>query len=284
MAIVGHSRMAFGLGTVEMGLLANFKIWTKVIIALLPLAIMVIVAALYSADRMSTIDATFSGLIARNVKALQNLEVARSLNSRFGLSLYKEIAELNVDRMRVIDAELDKTAAEFYSTVEEAKREVPSLAPAIGAATEQFDEAVADSRPIRAATLVQNNDKAMKLMGWSFEPDMLSARQSLIKLVDDLHRTVDQESGELTAQTIRTIPITWIVIALGLVTSFAIALSIVQVEVVKVVLSFRTRILDVAEGRLNQPIANLNRPNEIGEMSRALQTLQVAARERETQS
>ena len=71
---------------------------------------------------------------------------------------------------------------------------------------------------------------------------------------------------------------------MGLAASFVIALSIVQVEVVKVVLSFRSRILDVAEGRLDQPIANLDRPNEIGEMSRALQTLQVAARERETQS
>jgi two-component system sensor histidine kinase/response regulator len=71
------------------------------------------------------------------------------------------------------------------------------------------------------------------------------------------------------------------VIILGLAASFTIALSIVQVEVVKVVLSFRTRILDVAEGRLDLPISNLNRPNEIGEMSRALQTLQIAARERE---
>ena len=59
-------------------------------------------------------------------------------------------------------------------------------------------------------------------------------------------------------------------IVLGLAASFVIALSIVQVEVVKVVLSFRSRILDVAEGRLDQPIANLDRPNEIGEMSRAL--------------
>ena len=70
-------------------------------------------------------------------------------------------------------------------------------------------------------------------------------------------------------------------ILLGLVASFIIALSIVQVEVVKVVLSFRTRILDVAEGRLDLPIANLDRPNEIGEMSRALNTLQIAAREQE---
>ncbi len=37
----------------------------------------------------------------------------------------------------------------------------------------------------------------------------------------------------------------------------------------------------MAEGRLDLPIANLDRPNEIGEMSRALQTLQIAARERE---
>ncbi|WP_433964395.1 hypothetical protein [Tunturiibacter gelidiferens] len=70
-------------------------------------------------------------------------------------------------------------------------------------------------------------------------------------------------------------------IILGLAVSFTIALLIVQVEVVKVVLSFRTRILDVAEGRLDLPITNLTRPNEIGEMSRALQTLQIAARERE---
>jgi signal transduction histidine kinase/DNA-binding response OmpR family regulator/HPt (histidine-containing phosphotransfer) domain-containing protein len=51
-----------------------------------------------------------------------------------------------------------------------------------------------------------------------------------------------------------------------------------------VVLSFRNRILDIAEGRLDQPVGNLNRPNEIGEMSRALQALQVGAREREAQA
>ena len=118
----------------------------------------------------------------------------------------------------------------------------------------------------------------------SFGPELLRARQSLEVLTQQLQTAVDRESDELSARSVRTIRITWIVIALGLLTSFAIALSIVHVEVVKVVLSFRTRILDVAEGRLDQPIANLNRPNEIGEMSRALQTLQLTARERETQS
>jgi hypothetical protein len=58
----------------------------------------------------------------------------------------------------------------------------------------------------------------------------------------------------------------------------------VQVEVVKVVLWFRSRILDVAKGRLDRPVGNLNRPNEIGEMSRAWYSLQGAPRERETQA
>ena len=117
-----------------MGLLANFKIRTKVFVALLPLAVMVIVAALYASFEMNRIDTRYSELIGRDVKALQDLTVARVLNNRFGQLLYQEIAETDVDRMRVIDADLDKTAAEFHSSVEEAKRESPSMAQKIDAA------------------------------------------------------------------------------------------------------------------------------------------------------
>jgi signal transduction histidine kinase/CheY-like chemotaxis protein len=264
-----------------MGLLANFKIRNKVLVALLPLAVMVIVAAIYSSIEIRHIDARYSSLLDRDVKVLQNLTAARALDNEFGLLLYKEIAETNVDRMRVIDAELDQIEAEFHSVVEEAKRENPSLAPAIQSATDTFDQTVSDSHPVRAATLIQDNDKALKLMRGVVDPEMVKVQKMLVKLDEELHAKVDQQSDELTDKTRRTILITWIVIVLGLAASFIIALSIVQVEVVRVVLSFRTRILDVAEGRFDQPIANLDRPNEIGEMSRALQTLQVAARERE---
>ena len=44
-----------------MGLLANFRIRTKVFIALLPLAIMVIVAALYASIAMNAIDSAIAG-------------------------------------------------------------------------------------------------------------------------------------------------------------------------------------------------------------------------------
>ncbi|HEY3617012.1 MAG TPA: GAF domain-containing protein, partial [Candidatus Sulfotelmatobacter sp.] len=267
-----------------MGLLANFKIRTKVLIALLPLAIMVIIAVLYSSDRMSTIDARYSSLLDKQVKALHNLTLAHAYNNRFGLFLYKEIAELDKDSMRVIDGDLDRTITEFHSAMDETKRESPDLISEINSATTLFDQSVLDSRPVRAATQAQLNDKAMRLMREIYDPEWSMTRKALIGLQEELHRRVDRQAQELTFRTVRTIRTTWIVIAVGLLISLASAISIVQVEVVKVVLSFRSRILDVAEGRLDQPVGNLDRPNEIGEMSRALQTLQVASRERETQT
>jgi signal transduction histidine kinase/DNA-binding response OmpR family regulator/HPt (histidine-containing phosphotransfer) domain-containing protein len=271
-------------GIAKMSLLANLKIRTKILIALLPLAIMVIIAALYSSDRMSTIDNRYSGLLDKDVKALQNLTLAQACNNRFGLFLYKEVAELDRDRMRVIDGDLDQTVTDFHATIDEAKRESPHLTSEINAAAALFDQEVADSRPVRTATQAQQNDKAMKLMREVHDPQWSATRRALMGLQQEVHSRVDQESVELTASTNRTIRTTWVVIALGLLISFAIALSIVQVEVVKVISAFRSRILDVAQGRLDQPVGNLNRPNEIGEMSRALQALQVAARERESQS
>jgi signal transduction histidine kinase/DNA-binding response OmpR family regulator len=275
---------AASVGAVDMGLLANLRIRTKVLVALLPLAIMVIIAALYSSDRMSTIDAHYNTLLDKDVKALHNLTLAQSHNNKFGLYLYKEIAELDPDTMRMIDAEIEQTVIDFHTALNEAKLENPELTSEIDASAALFDQTVVHSHPVRAATQAQQNDKAMKLMREVYDSDWSATRAAVMDLQQAVHGQVNRQSAELMALTIHTIRTTWIVIALGLLVSFVIALSIVQLEVVNVVSSFRSRILDVAEGRLDQPVGNLNRPNEIGEMSRALQTLQVAARERETQA
>ena len=267
-----------------MGILANFKIRTKVLLALLPLAIMVVGAALYASIEMQRVDTWYTGLLNHDISARMHLTMAQALNNRFDQFLYKEIAEVDSDRMRIIDAELDQTASEFHAEVENAALANPELAPSIDAIKVQFEDQVALSRPVRGATLVQDNNKAMRLMRDSLDPQWAKTRQSLIALQSSVERQVDAQSDMLTARTHRTVLATWVFISIGLIASFSIALSIVQVEVVTVVKTFRNRILEVAQGHLDRPIENLARPNEIGEMSRALETLQSAARERETQA
>src|SRR5215472_18523290 len=98
----------------KMGLLANLKIRTKVLIALLPLVIMVIIAVSYSSNRMSNIDARYRGLLDKNVKALQNLTLAQAHNNKLGLFLYKEIAEHDPGRMIAIDGDIEQAVNDFH--------------------------------------------------------------------------------------------------------------------------------------------------------------------------
>jgi two-component system sensor histidine kinase/response regulator len=267
-----------------MGVLANFKIRTKILLALLPLAIMVIAAALYASIEIKIIDTAYSNLLENETKSFQKLTLARAHNNKFNQDLYKEIAETDIDRMREIDADLDLTAADFLVATEDAKRRSPDQAPAIESVTAIFNRMVSESRPVRAATQAQDNAKAMRMMREVIDPEWQKSRQILADLETTLEQRVDQRSAELTDRTHRAIRVTWTSIGLGLIASFGIALLIVNVEVVKVVASFRNRILEVAQGQLDHPLENLARTNEIGEMSRALHTLQVTARERETQS
>jgi two-component system sensor histidine kinase/response regulator len=266
-----------------MNLLANLKIRTKLLVALLPLVIVVIAASLYSSIERVRIDNAYNSLIHKDIKALRSLTEARAQATRFDQLLYEEIAESNLERRRLINAEVDKAVAAYQAFAEDAMRQSPNLLPSIQATVNLFDDAVSAARPVRAAALTNGDQAAMQMMHSSVEAALRQARQSMASLIAGMNKSVDSHSDNLTSWTHRTILITWFLIGFGLLPSFVLALYIVQREVVHVMLSFRGRILDVAEGRLDRPIPNVDCTNEIGEISRALRTLQVAAREREIQ-
>ena len=62
-----------------------------------------------------------------------------------------------------------------------------------------FDKAVADARPVRAAALAGDTDKAMRLAHGVVATDLAKAREAAIDLVDELRKAVDQQSEELSA-------------------------------------------------------------------------------------
>src|SRR6516225_6120645 len=95
------------LAEAKMSILSNFKIRTKILIALLPLVVMVAAAGIYSSIEMKKIDTQYSELMDRDLGALQAITFAQSTNNRFNLFLYKEIAETNPDQIRVVDAGVD---------------------------------------------------------------------------------------------------------------------------------------------------------------------------------
>ena len=264
-------------------LLANLKLRRKLLLAMAPLALMVVVAEVYSTIETKAIDDRYSNLIETKVKGLRNLAEARSHTNRFGFFLYELVVETNPDRKQVIDGVLEKTRADYQSVNLAATQENPDLTDRIEAAAGLFDRAVMDARPVRVAALAGNNEKAISLLHGGVDQELQQARQAAIELTEQLQREIDQRSYELTRNTRHAILVTWLVIGFGLIVSLAAAFYIVQTEVVEELSSLQGSIRDLADGKLDQPILYLDRKNEIGEISRAVRTLQGAAREREIQ-
>src|SRR5271168_2183136 len=147
-----------------MALLANLTIRTKLLLAGLPLALMVILATLYSSVTSKRIEMQYRDMIDHDVKALQNLSVARAHTNRVGLFLYEEITEPDPDKRIKIDGEVDRIYADLQTRIAEAMAESPDHAREIKATATLFDKAMSDARPIRVAALANNTEKALSLI------------------------------------------------------------------------------------------------------------------------
>jgi signal transduction histidine kinase/DNA-binding response OmpR family regulator len=266
-----------------MAFLTNLRLRRKLLIAMVPLVLMVVAAGVYSSSESKMIDRWYSELIANQVEALRNVGEARALTIRFGLFLFELADETDPDRRQVLDGQLTQVGDDYHRVMAAALKQSPERAAKINAASTLFDQAEADARPARAAALAGNNVKALDLLRGGVNQELQRARQATIEIIQDLQTYIDQRSDQLTSNTHHAILITWLVIGFGLLASWAAAFRIVETQVVNELVSLQGSIQDLADGRLDQNIPYLDRKNEIGEIGRALRTLQLGARERETQ-
>jgi len=267
-----------------MGFLSNLKIRPKLLIALAPLALMAIVATVYRSIESTAIDTRYSQLIANDEHALSQLTYARAQENLFGQFLYKDIGELDPARMQVIEADLDRSYSDFKASLADVEQYSTFASKDIRSAEALFDRAVTDARPVRSATLKGDNVTAMNLMRSTVDPELREAREVLTPLNDKVRASIDRESDDLTRDTHRTILISWLVIGLGLGLSIVVSVAVIEKEVVEELVTLNSSIQDLARGLLDEPIPYAHYQSEIGDMSRALRTLQGAAREREIEA
>lgn len=267
-----------------MRLLANMKLRKKLFVALAPLAVMVIFAGVYASVQIKQIDMWYSELIDHAIKGVANLDEARSLNMRFGLYLYRLIVETNPDQMQIINKELDNINADYEARMADAARLYPDFGKQIGTTVANFEKVVLDSIPVRDAALAKKNDKAAELMRAGIAAELEQERQEAIEISKEMQKVVDDRSDDLTRRTRHAISITWLVIGTGIFVTFLLASLQLQSGLIQELLDMRDAIQAIAAGELDRPIPYLKQPNEIGEISRSLRTLQCGAKERETQA
>src|SRR5271167_2607742 len=167
-----------------MGFLANLRLRRKLLIAMAPLAAMVVVAGLYSSFESKWIDTSYSNLIDNDIKTLRSVTAARELTARSGMFLYQLIAEPYADRKQLISGDLDKTQADYQAAISEALRQSPKRATELRAAAALYEEAMTDARAARAAALAGNREKATEVMRLRVDLELQQARQAGVNIVE----------------------------------------------------------------------------------------------------
>ena len=116
---------------------------------------------------------------------------------------------------------------------------------------------MSDARPIRAAALANNTEKALSLIRGDAGAELQQARQAAIDSVDELRASVDRQSDDLTRKTHRAILITWLVVCLGLAATLTFTLYIVQTQVIGELLAVRGSVQALADGQIgsNHPLS-----------------------------
>ena len=173
-----------------MGILANLKLRRKLLLAMLPLVVMVIVAGAYASLEIRAIDSWYSELIDHQSQAVHQIDVVRSLTMRYGFDLYQLIVETDLGEMRLIDADLEATYNAYQAAIAEAIRLSPSNAAEIRASAEIFDKAVVDSRPVRAAALINDNQKAAALVRDKVDDELNISRARAIAVAEQMQAAV----------------------------------------------------------------------------------------------
>src|SRR6516165_8048820 len=105
-----------------MGLLANLKLRRKLLLVMAPLAVMALIAGVYSSVRSKMIDNWYTVLIDNEVTAVHDIDNARAFSLHYALSLHRLVAETDSDRRQVLDGELDTTYSAYKTQLAEAVR------------------------------------------------------------------------------------------------------------------------------------------------------------------
>src|SRR3974377_379494 len=116
-----------------MGLLSNLKLRRKLLLVMAPLAVMALIAGVYSSVRSHMIDAWYSIIIAKELKPLHEIDNARALSLDYALSLQRLVTETDPDERRAIDGELDSLYSAHKIQLAAAARLAPARAPRITA-------------------------------------------------------------------------------------------------------------------------------------------------------
>ncbi|WP_235919360.1 methyl-accepting chemotaxis protein [Aureimonas psammosilenae] len=256
-------------------MLSQFRIATKVAGIAIAISLIGILASLYAASVIRSADSDYSAMISNLDQATINLaRTNRTLNA-MGYAVYRAVV---YDGSEAISA--NATAKEAIEKgrqyLLDTKKRLTDNADQLAAIEAGFEVVAGHVASAADAGARNANDAALDEMKIA-DPLIVSLSQKITKLNEALIARVTQRSDELTAQSYTNqYLLVGGTIAAGLL-GLVVALFVSAKGITGPLDLLRSRMVELANGKLDVDITGQNRGDEIGAMAKAVQVFKDAA-------
>jgi len=263
----------------------NVSIKSKFLMLMALFGVFTISIAIYATQQMQSVGRGYSAFNAHETTAA--LYVSRS--SRMAQGIRGAIANLMIARsdaeIRRYTAEIDKTRKTYDAYMRKAADAAGPAGADIDAARRQglavFDGACADA--VKQASSVRSDAAVLASQTFYLKacaPQFPALSDKLHDLVEDMVTKTDKGGADLQTTMTTTVTITYLVVALGLCALSVGGFFAIQAWVANPVIALAALMERLARGDLATEVVGLERKDEIGSMSRAVQVFKEEGMEK----
>jgi len=231
------------------------------------LSVIVIAAVFFTTSRMSAISADYGRVIAGPGVASVDMERASKNILRVETAFYKLVSSSDSQDIAAANSELKQAQSSFSKETNEALKALPSETKRI--------------EGIQASYNTENGDDndAFRLMKTKCDPAISQLEKTMAQVVDDTIEDNAAASAAASADTQRTIGITWAGLGFGLVVVMLGAMIITRMGIVRPLTALNTTMTEMDKGQLDIAVPGQDRKDELGGMARTLETFRKGLEE-----
>ena len=263
-----------------MSFLKNAKIRTKVLSLIIPICLIGVAGVAVISSYFTGTVTTYSEFISNDERAA--VEMARASQRLTGLS-YNSYQILVYSSKDPEMAKLTQNYAEnktvLFQRFDTAKQLIPSEAVAIDKLAAQANDVIALTDQAVKAGEADDNEGATSLLRKAdplIDAEVLSIRSWL----DNFNKNIGASSDALRLHASNTILDTLLALGLIFAASILVAVIVSARGITKPIESLRARMALLAKGETSEPVAGIDRKDELGQMAAAVSVFRDNAIER----
>jgi methyl-accepting chemotaxis protein len=264
-----------------MNFISNVKILYKVLACFVLFGMVIAGAIWFASDRMTTIDDTYSDIIAHDVAGAVGAARTSSVLQTFRLANLRMIAETQAAAIQKAALDKKQSADLFNTRIDDIKKQSPAFAARLDAVQQAFNKALPDWAEVEKHALVNDNEAAEQLAD-KFSPEMDRIRVELGTIADAMVKAMNDRSDHTTGVTNTTIATTRTAIAIAMVVVFVIAFLLVQFGISKPMRGLVGQLQAMAKGE-DVDVMGAGRKDEIGATARAVNEIKIMLAEKARQ-